>query len=163
MWAKGLHSGNIIHPFPSSMLICFPHSLWATQIPVSHSPIPNSLKTMVPQEMFLKGLRLACSPLLLCRKLGVFQVRTGIQQPFYSAPSKPLLEAEPLTSSQYSPELQHLLRITQIWPPTRGSSSPDKLSLKLLRSLLLELFNGIINLLLTFGIILIKTVLCMYY
>lgn len=42
-------------------------------------------------------------------------------------------------------------------------SSPKKPSLKLLRSLLLELFNGVINLLLTFSIILIKTVLCMYY
>lgn len=157
------YSVNIIGAFPSSTLIRFSHGLWAASIPVSHSPIPNSLKTTMPQDLSLKSPRLACFPLLLCRKLGVFQVRTGIQHPFYSAPSKPLLKAEPLTSSQCSWELQQLLRITQIWPPTRGSSSPDKLSPKLLRSLLLELFNGVINLLLTFGIILIKTVLCMYY
>lgn len=84
----------------------------------------------------------------------------------YSAPSKPLLEAEPLTSSPCSQEPQKLLGITQTGLPQKvapRSPSPDKQSPKLLRSLLLEFFNGVINLLLIFGIILIKTVLCMYY
>lgn len=152
---------NIICLFPSSMSIHFPPNFWANS-----GPAPQSLASNSNQ-------RPVC-PLLLCRKLGSFQLELAFYTPLsnspslvwtcYLAPSKPPLKAEfsPPTLLPGAPQLPRLTLISHKRPQPH-SSSPDKLSPKLLRSLLLELFNDVINLLLTFGIILIKTVLCMYY
>lgn len=166
-----------MHSFPSSMSIQCPHGFWVNSSPDSQSPfLIWDWRPVVPLEMSQGASDWPVFLSYFAETLVSFELELAVYiyvpnlpslvWTLYSAPSKPLLEAEPLTSSPCSQEPQKLLGITQTGLPQKvapRSPSPDKQSPKLLRSLLLEFFNGVINLLLIFGIILIKTVLCMYY
>lgn len=88
-----------------------------------------------------------CESSLFCSRQTSLKGRASHPQP---VPQEP-----PQLPSTPKPSLAQKAAATPSPPDTR---SPERL-----RSLLLELFNGVINLLLTFGIILIKTVLGMYY